>query len=100
MITAWCGLPILVNMGSMGAMKTTIDIHDELLRRAKRHARLTGQPLRAVVEEGLRLALEAGARRNHYKLPDKSVGTPGGPFPLDSYTWDELRDIIYNDRPE
>ncbi len=84
----------------MGAMKTTIDIHDELLNRAKRYARLTGQPLRAVVEEGLRLALEAGAKRSPYNLPDRSAGTPGGTFPLDSYAWDELRDIIYNDRPE
>ena len=39
-------------------MKTTLDISDELLARAKRHAKKTGRPLRAVVEEGLRLALE------------------------------------------
>lgn len=83
----------------MGIVKTTIDIHDELLKRAKRHAKKTGQPLRAVVEEGIRLALEVGAKREPYKLPDKSVGTPGGPNPLESYSWDELRDIIYNDRP-
>ena len=35
-------------------MKTTLDIHDELLARAKQHARQTGRPLRAFVEEGLR----------------------------------------------
>ncbi|MCE2501774.1 MAG: hypothetical protein J4G13_13075 [Dehalococcoidia bacterium] len=33
-------------------MKTTIDIQDELLARAKLHARQNGRPLRAVVEEG------------------------------------------------
>ena len=85
-------------MGSVGVMKTTIDIHDELLNRAKLHAKRTGQSLRAVVEEGIRLALEAGAKRKPYRLPDKSVGIPGGPNPLESYSWDALRDIIYNDR--
>ena len=30
----------------MGLMKTTVDIHDELLVRAKRHAKETGRPLR------------------------------------------------------
>ncbi len=84
----------------MDSMKTTIDIHDELLKRAKRHADKTGQPLRAVVEEGIRLVLEASAKRKPYKLPDKSVGKPGDPFPLASYSWDEIRDIIYNDRPD
>ena len=81
-------------------MKTTVDIHDELLKRAKCHAKKTGQPLRAVVEQGIRLVLEAEAKRRPYKLPDRSVGKPGDPFPLASYTWDELRDIIYNDRSD
>ena len=42
-------------------MKTTIDIHDELLARAKRRARRTGRSLRSVVEEGLRDVLAGGA---------------------------------------
>ena len=66
----------------MADMEISIDIHDELLRRPGQYAELTGQPLRAVVEEGLRLVLDA--KREPYKLPDKSVGTPGGPFPLAS----------------
>ncbi len=39
-------------------MKTTIDIHDALLERTKSHAKQTGQPLRAMVEEGLRSVRE------------------------------------------
>ncbi|MDE0240046.1 MAG: hypothetical protein OXQ84_07590 [bacterium] len=42
-------------------MKTTLDIHDEPPARAKRHARKTGRPLRAVVEDGLRHVLAPGA---------------------------------------
>ena len=38
-------------------MKTTLDIHDELLNRAKRRAKETARPLRALVEEGLRRVL-------------------------------------------
>lgn len=56
--------------GSYGLVTTTLDLHDELLLRAKRHAKQTGRPLRAVVEEGLRRVL-ASARSDHrYRLPD------------------------------
>lgn len=40
-------------------MKTTIDISDELLLRARRLADERGLTLRALVEEGLRLSLQA-----------------------------------------
>ena len=77
-------------------MKTTIDIQDELLTRAKRHARQTGRPLRAVVEEGLRLVLETPPRAG-YELPDLSVGDSDGRDPLEQYSWSDLRAIIYGD---
>ncbi len=78
-------------------MKTTLDIHDELLVRAKRHARGTGRPLRAVVEEGLRLVLEPRAPPPRYTLPDLRVGDPNAPDPLERYSWPELRESIYGD---
>ena len=77
-------------------MKTTIDVQDELLARAKRHARQTGRPLRAVVEEGLRLVLAAPPRAG-YKLPDLSVGDSGRRDPLEQYSWSDLRSIIYGE---
>jgi hypothetical protein len=40
-------------------MKTTIEVPDELYRRAKAEAALRGRKLRDLVEEGLRLVLEA-----------------------------------------
>ena len=81
----------------VGPMKTTLDIHDELLARAKRHARETGRSLRAVVEDGLRRALAPGALGHECKLPDLRTGNPDASDPLEQYSWPELREIIYGD---
>ena len=79
-------------------MKTTVDLPDALLERAKRHARKTGRPLRAVIEEGMRRVLDEPAGGPPYRLPDRSVGERGGRNPLVSYSWNELRDEIYGGR--
>ena len=79
-------------------MKTTIDIHDELLARAKRHARDTGRPLRAVVEDGLRRVLSSSAPGRRYRLADLRTGDPRATDPLDICSWPELRELIYDDR--
>ena len=76
-------------------MKTTVDIQDALLLRAKRYAKRNGHPLRAVVEEGLRLVLSTPVTRSRYRLPDMSVGDPDGPDPLEAYSWQDLREMIY-----
>ena len=79
-------------------MKTTIDISDALLDRAKRHAKKVGKPLRVLVEDGLRRVLEDRAPRARYRLPDRSVGTPGARNPLETLSWQDLRDEIYGGR--
>jgi len=76
-------------------MKTTLDIRDELLIRAKKLAKKSGRPLRAVVEEGLRLALAQTDRKSPYKLPDCSVGDSTHEDPLEGLSWQDLRDEIY-----
>ena len=81
----------------MGLMKTTLEIQDELLARAKRHAQRTGRPLRAVVEEGLRQVLSASAPPRRYHLPDHSVGEAGGKDPLEALSWQDLREVIYGE---
>jgi hypothetical protein len=43
-------------------MKTTVEMPDELYRRAKAEAALRGRKFRELVEEGLRLALAAPRR--------------------------------------
>ncbi len=82
---------------SLGLVKTTVDIHDELLARAKRHARRTGRPLRAVIEEGLHHVLSNPTPRQPYRLPDHSVGDSGGRDPLGMYPWQDLRQVIYGE---
>ena len=84
-------------MANMGLMKTTLEIQDELLARAKRHARRTGRPLRAVVEDGLRQVLSTSAPHGRYQLPDHSVGEAGGKDPLELYSWQDLRAVIYGE---
>ena len=76
-------------------MKTTLDIRDELILRAKKLARRTGRPLRAVVEDGLQMVLSASARDQSYELPDCSVGDADAQDPLEALSWHDLRDEIY-----
>lgn len=77
-------------------MKVTIDIYDELLQRAKRHARRTSQTLRAVVESGLRLALaEQGTAKPRYRWRNLGAGEPGDPNPFEKYTWAEVLEMAY-----
>lgn len=58
-------------------MKTTMNIDDELLRRAKRRAVERGTTVTSIVEEALRDALSTGGRRTDYRLAFPTVGEPG-----------------------
>jgi hypothetical protein len=48
----------------MGAVKTTLDLPDELLIEAKKRAAEERRPLKAIVEEGLRLVLRKPQSRS------------------------------------
>ena len=78
-------------------MKTTVEISDQLLALAKSYAAESGCPLSAVIEEGLRMVLGAPASGIQYRTSDVSQGAPTGADPLDSYSWPELRAMIYGD---
>ena len=49
-------------------MKTTIEVSDDLYRRAKSEAALRGRKLKDLVEEGLRLVLETPRQSRHHSL--------------------------------
>lgn len=79
-------------------MKTTIELPDDLLERSKAVARRENSTLKALIEEGLRLALRARRRK------------PAAPFALQPFLgdglspefagagWETMRDEIYRDR--
>jgi hypothetical protein len=94
------GAALLAHMlvyGQYGSVKTTLEIQDALLERAKRHAKRVRRPLRAIVEEGLRRVLADSSGGQGYVLRDASVGDPNGPDPLESLSWQDLRDEIYGE---
>jgi predicted component of type VI protein secretion system len=59
-------------------MKTTVELPDELYRKAKAAAALSGRKLKDLVEEGLRLVIETSAksrrRRSLAKLMKRACG--------------------------
>lgn len=79
-------------------MKTTIELPSDLLERSKAVARRENSTLKALIEEGLRLALRERRRK------------PAAPFTLQPFIgdglspefadagWETMRDEIYRDR--
>lgn len=82
----------------MARMKTTVEIDDALFTRAKEFARREGRTMRSLLEEGLRRSMEPKEVREPFVLSDRSVGEPGGPDPLEQWSWQDLRDEIYAGR--
>lgn len=71
----------------MQFMRTTVDIPDELLRRAKSEAALRGRKLKDLVEEGLRHVLAS---------PGGTVEPPAKPARKPSLH-DLAKDLIFED---
>ena len=83
----------------MGAhMKTTIEIADDLLSRAKQLCRREGKTLRAVVEDGLRQVLQRGGRAAARRVKPVIFRKGGLSREFRDAPWTALRDEIYRDR--
>jgi Arc/MetJ family transcription regulator len=79
-------------------MKTTIEIADDLLARAKQLGRREGKTLRALVEDGLRQVLKSD-RRGAAKRVKAVVFRKGGlSREFADAPWAVLRDEIYRGR--
>ena len=80
-------------------MKTTVDIPTALLRQAKRLAAREHTTFRALVERGLRLVVAETKPKQAFKLRRASVKGKGLQPEWRNASWDQLRDLIYDEGP-
>ncbi|MEO6603236.1 MAG: type II toxin-antitoxin system VapB family antitoxin [Polyangiaceae bacterium] len=76
-------------------MKTTIDIADALLARAKRVAANEHTTLRELVETGLRQVLAQRQSRRSFTFRDQRVRGRGLQAEFQGASWAQLRDAAY-----
>ena len=76
-------------------MKTTIELADDLLTRARRQARRERKTLRAIVEEALRARLAQTTDRPPFRLKRHPVGGLGRHPGIAEGQWETVRDLIY-----
>jgi hypothetical protein len=80
-------------------MKTTLELSDPLLERAKRLAAAESTTLRELVEAGLRLVLnERAARAKPFVLRDARVDGSGLNPEFEAADWGEIRKASYEGR--
>jgi hypothetical protein len=93
--------PRRANLPSGGAddmvshMKTTVDIADALLVKAKQVAVAEGSTLRELIEEGLRRSLEERQRRRSFRLRKATFRGRGVQAPLAEGSWEQIRALAY-----
>ena len=76
-------------------MKTTIDISEALLERAREHARRESRPLREIVEEALQQRLDAAPTQEPFRLRRHTFRGRGLQQGVPEGDWDRIRELIY-----
>jgi hypothetical protein len=79
-------------------MKTTIDIADAILARAKALAVRERRTLRQIVEEGLQLVLRSRRQPGRFRLRRVSFRGSGLASDLSEGSWEAIRDRAYDGR--
>lgn len=79
-------------------MKTTLEISDHLLARAKGLARKRKTTLRSLAEEGLRRVLEAEESSPKPLLQPVTFKGRGLSVEFSGASWKEIRDAAYGER--
>ena len=91
-------LGIFVNM--FRHMRTTLELPDALLSRAKRIAKQRRLTLKVVIADALRRYLDEQPRSAKFSLPDKSFRGDGLVEGLSESDWDRIRELSYEGRGE
>ena len=81
-------------------MKTTVEISDELLTRAKEMAAREKTTLRRLVEDGLRRVLTERRQRSSFRLRKASFHGDGLHPDMGTGDWARVRERIYKGRGE
>jgi len=79
-------------------MKTTVDIADSILERAKRVASRERTTLKALIETGLQMVLREHKRAEAFRLRDESFGGAGLRPEWRDRPWADIRDAAYEGR--
>ncbi len=97
-LNAFFQTAILINMGvwvTMCIMKTTIDISDHLLQRAKDLAQDENTSLKEITEQGLELVIEKHLSRSPYVVKPVVFNGRGLSSEFKGKSWAEIRNEIY-----
>lgn len=90
--------PIHANVGGH-LVKTTIEIDDDLFKRAQQIVRKEKTTLRALVEQGLRMVLKEKQPNKPKKFPPLvTIGGGGLTDEFKNASWEKIRDAIYKGR--
>ena len=76
-------------------MKTTVELSDSLLRRAREVAARDGTTLRALIEAGLRAVLAERMRASRFELRDARVQGRGLVAEVRGAGWERIREAAY-----
>ncbi|MDP2309428.1 MAG: DUF2191 domain-containing protein [Pseudomonadota bacterium] len=76
----------------------TIDIADAVLADATRFAAKEGTTIAAVVEDGLRMAMQGRRSRAPFRLRDASFRGEGLWSEFKNATWEDIRGVAYAGR--
>ncbi|TAN04130.1 MAG: hypothetical protein EPN36_10030 [Rhodanobacteraceae bacterium] len=76
-------------------MKTTLEIRDDLLDRAKKQARNSGITLRSMLESALEAHL---ARASKHKAKRPRIQVFDAPRPIDGMDWSRMKELAHAER--
>jgi hypothetical protein len=79
-------------------MKTTVDIADNLLERARKLAAREGKTIKALVEEGLRKVLAERKRGKEFQLRKATFKGEGLQPEAAGASWERRREMAYGER--